>query len=81
MIGWLIFIVYGTGAVLSARPIARWLLRNLGSTPPDDADYVFSGAIGVILAFVWPLLLVGLLVLPVVKKLGADTPIKPGDHD
>lgn len=57
MIGWLIFLVYGAGFILSVVPITRAMI---GGIPPDDAfEGVMISILGVLLTSFWPLVLVG----------------------
>lgn len=63
MIGWLIFIAYGAGIVLSVVPFTRWYLREVGD-PTDDtvAGGVLFSVLGVLTALFWPLIVVAFLV-------------------
>jgi len=63
MIGWLIFLVYAAGIVLSVVPFTRWYLREV-SDPTDDsvAGGVLFTFVGVLTAMFWPLILVAFLV-------------------
>lgn len=74
MIGWLIFIAYGTGYVFSVVPFTRWYLHEV-SDPTDDsvAGGVLFSVLGVLTALFWPLIIVAFLVYtkavaPTVKR-------------
>jgi len=57
MIGWLIFLVYGAGFILSVTPITRGIV---GDHKLDDAfEGILIGMLGAMLALLWPLVLIG----------------------